>query len=128
MIRVLIVEEVPLFRCGIRATLERTGACLVLEATELTQIAELAQLQQRMIALASGRTEEIPRAGNGPRTLLYRVYINEVSEIVSVELLRGPKLPEVEAALARTTRVIMPGRLGADAVPIAAAVEIAVEP
>jgi hypothetical protein len=80
------------------------------------------------IAQGSGRTEEIPRAGNGSRTLLYRVYINEVSEIVSVELLRGPKLPEVEAALARTTRVITPGRLGADAVPIAAAVEVVVAP
>ncbi len=54
MIHVLIVEEVPLFRCGIRATLERTGTCLVLEATELTQIAELAQLQQPDVAILSG--------------------------------------------------------------------------
>ena len=54
MIRVLIVEEVPLFRCGIRATLERTGACLVLEATELTKIAELAQLQQPDVAITWG--------------------------------------------------------------------------
>lgn len=94
----------------------------------LVQPAEVALDNDRLAALAraSGHVEEIPRAGDGRRVLLYRLFINEVSEIVSTEQLRGPKLPEVEAELART-RVIVPGRRGLDTVPIAVAVEIAVD-
>jgi len=54
MIRVLVIEDVPLFRCGIRATLERTGECLVFEATELAEITALAELQQPDVAILGG--------------------------------------------------------------------------
>jgi DNA-binding NarL/FixJ family response regulator len=54
MIQVLIVEDVPLFGCGIRATLERTGECLVFDFTELTKIAELTRQQQPDVAIISG--------------------------------------------------------------------------
>ncbi len=42
-IRIIIVEEQPLFRCGIRSVLEHMGNCVILdESTDPTQILELA--------------------------------------------------------------------------------------
>ena len=110
------------------AYLFREGRLFYTAPSPLVQSPELALDNDRLtsIAKASGHVEEIPRAGDGRRMLLYRLFINEVSEIMSIEQLRGPKLPEVEAELART-RVIMPGRRGIDTVPTAVAVEVAVD-
>ena len=110
------------------AYLFREGRLFYTAPSPLVQSPELALDNDRLtsIAKASGHVEEIPRAGDGRRVLLYRLFINEVSEIVSIEQLRGPKLPEVEAELARA-RVIMPGRRGIDTVPTAVAVEVAVD-
>ena len=42
MIRVILVERVPLFRVGLRITLERFGEFLILESTDSTEILEWA--------------------------------------------------------------------------------------
>ncbi len=43
MIPIILAERMPLFRRGIRSTLERTGEWVVFEATEHVEIMELAQ-------------------------------------------------------------------------------------
>jgi hypothetical protein len=73
------------------------------------------------IVRASGRAPEAPTGKGGP-VLLYRLYITETSEIVSVENV-GPKVPEIEAELARA-RVIKPGRRGPAPVPAAVVVAV----
>ena len=73
------------------------------------------------IVRASGRAPEAPPGKHSP-ALFYRLYINEASEIVSVENV-GPKVPEIEAELART-RVIKPGRRGPDPVPATVVVAV----
>ncbi|HZT98180.1 MAG TPA: response regulator transcription factor [Ktedonobacteraceae bacterium] len=51
-IRVIIVDEQPLFREGIRAALERMGDCLVIgESTDATDILELARTGNPDVAL-----------------------------------------------------------------------------
>lgn len=77
------------------------------------------------LAGASGQVENIPRAGDGRRVLLYRLFVNEVAEIVAVEPLRGPKISELESELART-RVIAPGLFGNEPVAMAVAIEVPV--
>lgn len=43
-IRIIIVSELPLFRCGIRATLESMGDCVVVgESTDATELIEMAR-------------------------------------------------------------------------------------
>ncbi|HYK90185.1 MAG TPA: hypothetical protein VE398_15525 [Acidobacteriota bacterium] len=59
------------------------------------------------------------------KPLLYRVFMNEVGEIVAIEQMRGPKIPALENELKRT-RVISPGRRGADPVPVVFYVEVSV--
>jgi hypothetical protein len=59
------------------------------------------------------------------KPLLYRVFINEVGEIVGVKQVRGPQIPAVESELLRT-RVISPGTRGGEPVPVAVLVEVAV--
>lgn len=51
-IRVIIVDEQPLFREGIRATLERMGDCVIVgESTDTTDILELARTGNPDVAL-----------------------------------------------------------------------------
>lgn len=51
-IRVIIVDEQPLFREGIRATLERMGDCIVLgESTDATEVLEMARVSNPDVAL-----------------------------------------------------------------------------
>jgi TonB family protein len=73
---------------------------------------------------AAGRAHEFPTGKGGP-TLRYRLYIDEIGHILSVENV-GPKIPEIEPVLART-RVIAPARRGSDRVPAALIVGISVE-
>lgn len=77
------------------------------------------------LAMASGQVENIPQAGDGRRVLIYRLFVSEVGEILAVESMRGPAIPDLESELART-RVLTPGLLGADPVPTAVAVEVQV--
>jgi TonB family protein len=88
---------------------------------------QLALEEDRLSALAaaSGLVEEIPRAGDGQRMLLYSVFIDEVGEIIAVQRMGGPEIPPVEMELA-STRVIAPGRRGPDPVPVAIFVEVKV--
>ena len=44
--QVILAETVPLFRCGVRSTLERAGGWTVLEAATMVDILELAQGSQ----------------------------------------------------------------------------------
>lgn len=46
MPQVILAESVPLFRCGVRATLEQAGGWTVLEAANQAEILELAQRHQ----------------------------------------------------------------------------------
>ena len=51
-IRVIIVDEQPLFREGIRATLERMGDCVILgESTDATEVLEMARASNPDVAL-----------------------------------------------------------------------------
>lgn len=51
-IRVIIVDEQPLFREGIRATLERMGDCVILgESTDATDVLEMARASNPDVAL-----------------------------------------------------------------------------
>ena len=59
------------------------------------------------------------------KPLIYRIFMNEVGEIVGIQQLRGPKILAVENELIRT-RVISPGKRGADPVPVAFYVEVTV--
>jgi len=54
MIRVILVESVPLFRAGIRTALERFDGCLILESTDCTEIMELAQVHHPGCAIIDG--------------------------------------------------------------------------
>jgi TonB family protein len=74
------------------------------------------------IAKSSGRVDNLPPE---QRPLLYKLYMNEVGEIVGIQQVRGPKIPAVENELMRT-RIISPGRRGADPVPVVFLVEVAV--
>ncbi|HZO72567.1 MAG TPA: response regulator transcription factor [Ktedonobacteraceae bacterium] len=51
-IRVIIVDEQPLFREGIRATLERMGDCVILgESTDAAEVLEMARVSNPDVAL-----------------------------------------------------------------------------
>ena len=50
--------------------------------------------------------------------LAYLVCVNEVGEIVAVEPMFGPNVPEIQTAL-RGARVVTPGHRGNEAVPTA---------
>jgi len=51
-IRVIIVDEQPLFREGIRATLERMGDCVILgESTDAVEVLEMARVSNPDVAL-----------------------------------------------------------------------------
>ncbi len=81
------------------------------------------------IVRASGRlpTVIVPNAEGVP-TLLYRLFLSEIGEIISVQRLRGlrgPEISEIRAELARTT-VVKPARIGSDPVPAAVMIEIPV--
>lgn len=55
MIRAMIVDDVPLFRLGIRATLERRGDFTVIgEATDLHEVLAIVQLHVPDVVLVSG--------------------------------------------------------------------------
>lgn len=55
MIRVLIVTDWPLFRVGIRVTLEHMGDCAIVgESTEADKVIELAQEQRPDVVLLDG--------------------------------------------------------------------------
>lgn len=74
------------------------------------------------IARSSGQVDNLPPE---QKPLLYKLYMNEVGEIVGLQQVRGPKIPALENEL-RRTRVISPGRRGADPVPVVFVVEVAV--
>ena len=81
------------------------------------------------IVYASGRlpTLIVPNAEGVP-TLLYRLFLSETGEVISVQRLRGlrgPEISEIRAELARTT-VVKPARIGSDPVPSAVMIEIPV--
>jgi DNA-binding NarL/FixJ family response regulator len=61
-IRIIIVDEQPLFREGIRATLERMGDCVIVgESTDASDILELARLGNPDVALIdAGLTSSDP--------------------------------------------------------------------
>jgi len=61
----------------------------------------------------------------GIATLLYRLFLSETGEGISVQRLRGPEVSEIRAELARTT-VVKPARIGSDPVPAAVRIEIPV--
>ena len=51
-IRVIVIDEQPLFRAGIRATLERTGDCQIVgESTDTFDVLELARIHNPDVAL-----------------------------------------------------------------------------
>lgn len=51
-IRVIIIDEQPLFRAGIRATLERMGDCFIVgESTDATEVLELVRTSNPDVAL-----------------------------------------------------------------------------
>jgi TonB family protein len=72
------------------------------------------------MAKASGALDNLPPT---ERALLYRLFVTETGEIMAVEQRRGPRIPDLEKELMRT-RVIAPGRRGADPVPMVVYVEI----
>ena len=74
------------------------------------------------IARSSGQVDNLPPE---QKPLLYKLYMNEVGEIVGIQQVRGPKIPALENEL-RRTRVISPGRRGADPVPVVFVVEVAI--
>jgi hypothetical protein len=74
------------------------------------------------IAKSSGLVDNLPP---DQKPLLYRIFMNEVGEIVAIQQMRGPKIPALENELARA-RVISPGRRGADPVAAVFQVEVAV--
>jgi TonB family protein len=74
------------------------------------------------IARSSGQVDNLPPE---QKPLLYKLYMNEVGEIVGIQQVRGPKIPALMNEL-RRTRVISPGRRGADPVPVVFVVEVAI--
>lgn len=55
MIRVLVVTDLPLFRYGIRSTLERAGDCVVVgESTDMIEIVDLVRTQHPDVVLLDG--------------------------------------------------------------------------
>jgi hypothetical protein len=74
------------------------------------------------IAKSSGLADNLPPE---QKPLLYQIFMNEVGEIVGIQQMRGPKIPALENELART-RVISPGRRGADPAAVVFQVEVAV--
>lgn len=52
--QIVIIEEVPLFRCGIRSTLESMGECLATSATDLSVLAEQLRQYKPDVAVLSG--------------------------------------------------------------------------
>ena len=60
-IRVIIVDEQPLFREGIRAALERMGDCLVIgESIDATDILELARTGKAATVPAGANASSVP--------------------------------------------------------------------
>jgi hypothetical protein len=59
----------------------------------------------------------------GPVRISYRLFINEVGEIVGLDQAYGPKIPALESELLHA-RVVTPGRRGADTVPAALLIAI----
>ncbi len=71
------------------------------------------------VAKAAGATSPESKTPLGPAPgLIYRVFVNEVGEIVAVERLAGPDVPEITDALLQA-RVLSPGRRGDTPVPVA---------
>lgn len=93
---------------------------LFYQAREGISAPELALDRNRLGALAAASQ---PAGGGVAEPIVYSVYINEFGEILGLERLRGPAIPEVERELART-RVNAPGRIGVDPVPVQFFVEI----
>jgi TonB family protein len=85
---------------------------------------ELALDRRRLEAMARGTAPPVGPTGNR-RPLIYRLFINEVGEVVSVERVVGEPSDALEAELARTG-VVTPARLRGDPVPCAVYVEVAV--
>ncbi len=55
MIRVLVVTDLPLFRYGIRSTLERAGDCIVVgESTDMIEIIDLVRTEHPDVVLLDG--------------------------------------------------------------------------
>jgi TonB family protein len=76
---------------------------------------ELALDQERLGAIAASGWP----AGSGSESrtpLLFFVFVNEASEIVGIQRIQGPEIPELERELART-RVVAPGLRGSESVP-----------
>jgi TonB family protein len=93
-----------------------TGAETVSIVGNQVQAPELVLDMERLADIAM-RTR--PPAGPSPvrPQAVYQVFIVETGEIVRIEQMAGPKLPELEAEILRT-RVVTPGRRGVDPVPV----------
>ncbi len=74
------------------------------------------------VAIASGSVDNLPP---GLKPLIYRMFINEIGEIVAVEPMRGPQIPALENELMRT-RVVSPAMRGGEAVPAVFQIEVPV--
>jgi TonB family protein len=102
--------------------------CLVPGVAEEPQLAINAKRLSNIVR-ASGRqpTVIVPNSEGVP-TLLYRLFLSESGEVISVQRLRGlrgPEISEIQAELARTA-VVKPARIGSDPVPAAVRIEIPV--
>jgi TonB family protein len=73
---------------------------------------DISRLMSRLmsIAKASGQLEK-----GKPYRFVYRIYQNEAGEVVGLQHLAGPRIPEIEDELMRTRR--MPVVLGSEPVP-----------
>ncbi len=99
---------------GANATAMRSGVTPPVLALDIALLTSLAR--------SSGLVENLPP---DQRPLLYKVYMNEVSEIVAIRQVRGPKVPAVENEL-MLTRVVSPGIRGAEPVPVVFYLEVRV--
>jgi TonB family protein len=83
---------------------------------------EVALDLSRLSSIA-GEAGPAPDAGQGPVRISYRLFINEVGEIVGLDQAYGPKIPVLESELLHA-KVVTPGRRGADTVPAALTVTV----
>jgi hypothetical protein len=102
--------------------------CLVPGVAEEPQLAVNMERLSNIIR-ASGRvpTVMVPNSEGVP-TLLYRLFLSETGEVISVQRLRGlrgPEISEIQAELARAA-VFKPAWIGSDPVPAAIKIEIPV--
>jgi hypothetical protein len=75
----------------------------------------LAEITKEALHSTNPRMPQIPIA--------YRLFINEIGEVVGLDQQYGPKIPALESELLHA-KVITPGRRGVDTVPAALLVEV----